>query len=411
MIYTKYIKFLESIQTKDMWDVIPESVKTLHNLFQSKGKKLYLVGGSVRDFLTGDKPKDFDLATDALPDEVLNIIGRSYRTNLQGKAFGVVVVYTDDQPGGMEIATFREDVSRGRNPQVKLGVGIEDDVKRRDLTYNALFYDLDKREIVDLVGGIKDLESGITRMVGDAIERFEEDSLRILRAFRFASRYNHPLHPDTEKAIQKRKQLENIDPETGKMKRISAERIWEEITKAWKQAKDFNYYLNFFTKYDMWGEVFPGSKINTNLVDSKDFAVVIANLFKEDTTEKGGFHNPNDLYNKLVQEYKMPDSPESGKLVSNVVFLYKIEMWHAKITVLTNKRVDITEMYKSKVQSSISDATILEWLKVQNINDDDIIRFIDYKPSVSSKELMDKGFKGKALGDEIKRLENEKFYS
>ena len=188
--------------------------------------------------------------------EVFDIVDGKYRTNLQGKAFGVVVVYTKEIPEGMEIATFREDISKGRNPEVKLGVTIEDDVKRRDITYNALFYDLDKREIIDLTGGKSDLESGITRMVGDPTERFDEDSLRILRAFRFASRYEHPLHKDTEKAIEKRKQLENIDPETGEMKRISQERVWEEMTKAWKQAKDYNYYLNFFTKFDMWGVVF-----------------------------------------------------------------------------------------------------------------------------------------------------------
>ena len=70
-LITKYNKFLESIQTKDMWDIIPQSVKDLNELFKEQGKKLYLVGGSVRDFLTGDKPKDFDLATDALPDEVI----------------------------------------------------------------------------------------------------------------------------------------------------------------------------------------------------------------------------------------------------------------------------------------------------------------------------------------------------
>ena len=225
----RYTQFLES--KSDMWDIIPQSVKELHELFQSAGKKLYLVGGSVRDFLTGDKPKDFDLATDALPDEVLQILGDKYRTNLQGKAFGVVVVYTKDEPAGMEIATFREDVSKGRNPEVKLGVTIEDDVKRRDLTYNALFYDLDKREIVDLVGGVSDMENKVTRMVGNAIERIDEDSLRILRSFRFASRYGTPLSKDLSEAIKERKWLKNIDPETGEMKRISQERVWEEIKK------------------------------------------------------------------------------------------------------------------------------------------------------------------------------------
>ena len=381
----RYNQFLES--KSDMWDIIPQSVKELHELFQSAGKKLYLVGGSVRDFLTGDKPKDFDLATDALPDEVLEIVGDKFRTNLQGKAFGVVVVYTKEVPEGMEIATFREDVSKGRNPEVKLGVTIEDDVKRRDLTYNSLFYDLDTRQIVDLVGGKEDLQSGITRMVGDPIERFDEDSLRILRAFRFASRYEHPLHKDTESAIEKRKQLQNIDPETGEMKRISQERVWEEMKKAWKQAKDYNYYLSFFTKFDMWDEVFPGADINTNLVKSKDLVVVIANLFKNESTL--------GLADRLAQEYKI-----ELELATKVAFL---------ISLLNFKVEDVFDIYKKRQQCAITDATILEWLKVQTIDTNELIKFVEYRPSVSAQELMSQGFKGKELGIEIKRLEVEKF--
>jgi len=383
----RYTQFLES--KSDMWDIIPQSVKELHKLFQGKGKKLYLVGGSVRDFLTGDKPKDFDLATDALPDEVLEIVGKKFRTNLQGKAFGVVVVFTDEVPEGMEIATFREDVSKGRNPEVKLGVTIEDDVKRRDLTYNSLFYDLDTREIVDLVGGKEDLQSGITRMVGNPIERFDEDSLRILRAFRFASRYEHPLHKDTESAIQKRKQLQNIDPETGEMKRISQERVWEEMKKAWKQARDYKYYLNFFTKFDMWDEVFPGSDINTDLVDSKDFIVVIANLFKNESTL--------GLADKLTQEYKI-----EHETATKVVFL---------VSLLSFKTEDVFDIYKKRQQCAITDQTILEWLKVQSLDTNELIKFVEYRPSISAQELMSQGFKSKELGDEIKRLEVEKFKS
>lgn len=381
----RYTQFLES--KSDMWDIIPDSVKELHKLFQGKGRKLYLVGGSVRDFLTGDKPKDFDLATDALPDEVLDIVDGKFRTNLQGKAFGVVVVYTKEVPEGMEIATFREDVSKGRNPEVKLGVTIEDDVKRRDLTYNSLFYDLDTREIVDLVGGKEDLQSGITRMVGDPIERFDEDSLRILRAFRFASRYEHPLHHDTEKAIEKRKQLQNIDTETGEMKRISQERVWEEMKKAWKQARDYKYYLNFFTKFDMWDEVFPGSDINTDLVDSKDFVVVIANLFKNESLV--------GLGDKLTQEYKI-----ELETANKVAFL---------ISLLSFNVDDVFDIYKKRQQCAVTDQTILEWLKVQGINNNELIKFVDYKPSISAQELMSQGFKGRELGLEIKRLEVEKF--
>ena len=384
-IITKYEIFLES--NKTMLDIIPQSVKDLHKLFKASGKKLYLVGGAVRDFLTGDKPKDFDLATDALPDEVLGIIDDKYRTNLQGKAFGVVVVFTKDQPEGMEIATFREDTSKGRNPEVKLGVTIDQDVKRRDISFNGLFFDLDTNEIVDLVGGQQDLKDGITRMIGDPNERFEEDSLRILRAFRFASRYEHPLHKDTEAAIAKRNQLENVDPESGEMKRISQERVWEEMKKAWKQAKDYNYYLAFFTKFDMWNQVFPGVEINTNQVDSKDFVVVFTNLFKNVNIE--------GLETKMVQQFRIEQ--ENAK---KIVFLLELSKMNVE---------DVFDIFKKRQQCAITDATILEWLRVSNNQSDILLKFIEYRPTISSQELMAQGIKGKDLGIEIKRLETEKF--
>ena len=377
--------FLES--NKTLIDIIPQSVKDLHKLFKASGKKLYLVGGAVRDFLTGDKPKDFDLATDALPDEVLGIIDDKYRTNLQGKAFGVVVVFTKDQPEGMEIATFREDVSKGRNPEVKLGATIDQDVKRRDISFNGLFFDLDTNEIVDLVGGQQDLKDGVTRMIGDPNERFEEDSLRILRAFRFASRYGHPLHKDTEAAIAKRNQLENVDPESGEMKRISQERIWEEMKKAWKQAKDYRNYLAFFSKFDMWNQVFPGIEVCELFVDTKDFVVEIASLFRNETTE--------GLEHKMVQDFRI--EIETAK---KVVFLID----------LTNMTAESAyDMAKRRQQCAISDETMLEWLKVNDSQFPVPLKFIEYKPTVSSQELMAKGFKGKELGIEIKRLETEKF--
>jgi len=108
----RYQEFLESNKTHDMWNYIPESVKELHQIFKAAGKKLLVVGGSVRDFLNHEQPKDFDLATDALPEEIVKIIGKKWRVTLQGKSFFVVMVYTEDQPDGMEIATFRTDSYR-----------------------------------------------------------------------------------------------------------------------------------------------------------------------------------------------------------------------------------------------------------------------------------------------------------
>ena len=382
-----YTLFCESLKS-DMWSIIPQSVKELHKIFNKTGKKLYVVGGAVRDFLNKEKPKDFDLATDALPDEVVKILqSNNYGFNIQGKAFGVIVVFTDDEPDGMEIATFREDVSKGRNPEVKLGVGIEDDVKRRDLTYNALFYDLEKREIIDLVGGVSDMQNKITRMVGNPLERIDEDSLRILRAFRFASRYETPLSDDLVESIKKRKQLQNIDPESGEMKRISQERIWEEIKKSYKQAKSFRKYLEFFNEFDMWEEVFPGSKINQKIVECDELTSYVANLFKFEDTQK--------LETKLVQSYRIEQ-----EIASKVVFL---------IDLLKLKEDTAFDLYKKKVRCAATNSQIIDWLDTCNIHNQIFIFFIDYKPTVSAEELMAKGFKGRELGEEIKRLEIENF--
>jgi tRNA nucleotidyltransferase/poly(A) polymerase len=216
--------FLIKESKSELWDIIPESIKDIHKIFQENGKKIYIVGGAVRDFLKGDTPKDFDLTTNALPDEVLSYLESKYKTNIQGKSYGTIVVYPKDQPDGVEITTFRQDITKGRNPQVKLGATIEDDVKRRDITFNALFYDLDTKEIVDLTGGEKDLKNNLVKMVGDPIERFDEDSLRILRIFRFSSRYQSDLDESTKDAIKKRNKLTTIDTDTGEIKRISQER-------------------------------------------------------------------------------------------------------------------------------------------------------------------------------------------
>jgi tRNA nucleotidyltransferase/poly(A) polymerase len=173
-----------------MWSIIPESIKILHNLFKQHNKSLFVVGGSVRDFLNKETPKDFDLATDATPEEVL-MITKGYKSKLQGEAFGVVVLYTED--GEFEVATFRIDVygeklGGSRNPDVVFST-IDKDVLRRDFKINGLFYDLEKQEIIDLVGGVEDIKNKIITFIGNPSERILEDPLRIMRCIRFSCRF------------------------------------------------------------------------------------------------------------------------------------------------------------------------------------------------------------------------------
>ncbi len=129
---------------------IPKDILQIKDIFKKNGFKLYVVGGAVRDALLGKTPKDYDLATDAIPDKVETMMAKGgLKTLPTGKAFGVINVFTD--MGEYEIATFREDLSGGRRPDAVSFTDIVGDVKRRDLTINALFYDIDTHEVVDLV--------------------------------------------------------------------------------------------------------------------------------------------------------------------------------------------------------------------------------------------------------------------
>lgn len=375
---------------------LPNDIIEISNAYIKAGKDIFLVGGAVRDFIQGIEPKDYDLVTNALPNESKEILKDFKVSDEQGKNFGVLRVYTKDEPEGYEIASYRRDISGGRDTKgddqkVEMGgdVTIEDDCNRRDLTMNALFYDIKNKQIVDLVGGVDDIKKGIVRAVGDASQRFIEDRLRICRIFRFAARTGGEIDSKTAQAIRNDNRLKGVGPKDD----VSQERVWEEITKAWKQAKDFNHYLQFFTKYDMWNEIFPVSKINTDLVESKDFVVVMSNLFRKE--ELGALRIGYNLENRLVQDYKI-----EGDLAKKIVFL---------ISFLNFTPEDVFDFYKKKQQSGIKDSTIIEWLEVNNIDDKWMIKFIDYKPSVSSQDLMDKGFKGAELGREIKRMEIENF--
>jgi poly(A) polymerase len=194
-------------------------IRTLRN----HNHQAYLVGGCVRDVLLGLEPTDYDVTTDATPDQVMRIFPETYAVGAQ---FGVVLVpVRDDANNTVEVATFRSDVgySDGRHPdQVRFSRSAQEDVERRDFTINGLLFDPIKNEFLDFVGGRKDLEAGIIRTIGQADLRFSEDKLRMLRAVRFAARFGYTIEAETFAAIQKL--AAGID-------QISRERVRDELTK------------------------------------------------------------------------------------------------------------------------------------------------------------------------------------
>ena len=187
---------------------------------RSSGHQAFLVGGCVRDLLLGAKPKDFDIATDARPDRIMDLFPRSGRV---GAHFGVVLVR--DFFEQVEVATFRSDheYEDGRHPEhVRFEHDPREDVLRRDFTINGLLMDPDTGNVLDFVDGKGDLARGLVRAIGDPYARFREDHLRLLRGIRFAARLNFEIEAETFAAMRRDHAL---------IQRVAKERVREELVR------------------------------------------------------------------------------------------------------------------------------------------------------------------------------------
>jgi poly(A) polymerase len=210
-----------------------EIVKTL----SERGYQAYLVGGCVRDLLLGREPADYDVATDAVPSEVMAVFPRTWAVGAQ---FGVVLVPipadescenlepgpASHHHGCVEVATFRSDgtYTDGRHPDaVRFSKDAREDVQRRDFTINGMLLDpMNADDVIDYVGGRSDLEAGIIRTIGDARRRFSEDKLRMLRSVRFAARFGYEIEATTLAAIREL---------ASQIRVVSHERVRDELTK------------------------------------------------------------------------------------------------------------------------------------------------------------------------------------
>jgi poly(A) polymerase len=212
---------------------------------RDRGHQAYLCGGCVRDLLLGREPSDYDVTTDATPEQVMRIFPETYAVGAQ---FGVVLVpipqdgnapvlvegagearryelSSGGKSGVVEVATFRSDVSYsdGRHPDaVRFSKDPREDVQRRDFTINGLLMDPVSNDVLDFVGGKADLAAHVIRTIGDPHQRFAEDKLRMLRAIRFAARFSYRIDPQTIAGIQEMAEL---------ISQVSHERARDELTK------------------------------------------------------------------------------------------------------------------------------------------------------------------------------------
>lgn len=198
---------------------VPEAAKSIIEQLNTNGFEAYVVGGCVRDSLLGRMPEDWDITTSAKPEQVKEIFKRTVDTGIQ---HGTVTVLIEHE--GYEVTTYRIDgeYEDGRHPRsVEFTGSLLEDLKRRDFTINAMAYS-DREGLVDAFDGVKDLEGRIIRCVGNAVDRFTEDALRILRAIRFSAQLGFDMEEETRAAISV------IAPS---MAKVSKERIQVELTK------------------------------------------------------------------------------------------------------------------------------------------------------------------------------------
>jgi tRNA nucleotidyltransferase/poly(A) polymerase len=277
-----------------------------------------------------------------------------------------------------EFEGFKKSLSDGRRPDSVKFTTIEGDVLRRDLTINALFFDLDTQEIVDLVGGVEDLKNGIIRTVGNAKDRFNEDRLRILRAIRFAARFSNGLHSGIIDALDEDASLDGI----------SSERIRDEFLKGLKSANSSVFFFEMLNSFNLFDWIFPNMVVNKRFIEEKDPIIQLATLLK------------NHEWGKLIKDL--------NKLTYTIKEIKGIEFLNSLRILQPENIVVWKNVFKF---SGLSDEQVINFGVREGITRLFLEKFLEFELTVLGEDVM-KEFNlkpSKELGDKIKELETQKF--
>lgn len=281
------------------------ALNVLYGLHKA-GYRALLVGGCLRDLLQGETPKDFDVVTDATPEQV-NEVFRNCR--LIGRRFRLAHVHFGRDI--IEVATFRADEKgetddEGRVLNHNTFGTIESDVMRRDFTLNALYYDIADFSLIDYVGAMEDIAHGIIRMIGNPAERYAEDPVRMLRAVRFAAKLGMRIDAEAEQAIAEKKHL---------LENIPSSRLFDETVKLFLSGHALLSYEELRI-HDLFGELFPTTDA----------------LLKQ-------FHDPHHAHHKklIKQALKNTDYRIKHNEPVTIGFLYAVLLWPVYRTILAQK--------------------------------------------------------------------------
>jgi len=400
----------EELETLDTHMPVPEELEAIVRIMHSHGKTCYVVGGAVRDHLfnhfhgLNKDINDYDLATNALPEETRRILHGKTVGNLRLEIFnkgldqGVLSVIVKNLEGSVvnefEIATFRKEVYSGtsRKPErTEFGATPEEDTQRRDLNYNALFYDAINKTVKDYNSGkgIKDIQNKQTTVVGDPYHRFGEDQLRVLRVVRFFNRYNsddilNHIDPRTKEAITHYKDLENV----------SKERIHKEFISGLKQSRSPANFIRSLTSLNLMHNVLPEGMITTNPdpIDNMDgLPAMLAYLLHQNQPDK------------KLQTTLIKNKFEYDTITPTVIILRAYNM--LKNPEDNNYRIHdvVKDIQRVKPEELLS---FMQHFGMQ----DDAQRLYSYTPRYSGADVMNLGLRGREISNRLDQMEKENFY-
>ncbi len=403
------------------------ALKVLYRL-KDGGHAAYLVGGGVRDALVGLKPKDFDVATDASPEQIRSLFRNS---RIIGRRFKLVhVVFGRDI---IEVATFRAAHDKGAGGEVgesgrivrdNVYGSIEEDALRRDFSVNALYYNIADFSLVDYVGGLQDIDARLFRLIGDPVTRCEEDPVRVLRAVRLASKLQFDIHPDTLAAMrQTAAELSHMPPA----------RMFEEVLKLFQGGYASRSFAGI-VEHDLLQYLFPllakrlqrGDQALRTMLDSAlsntdrrvaqekpiTPAYLLAFMLWPDVEERAlaliakgqpmidALHEAADSV--MAEQIRVISIPRrfSGPMREIWIMQPRLELWQAgrALKLLENKR--FRAAYDFLCLRAVANTSLQPlcswWTQVQEIADDEQLKFADDKPVI-------KGQWGKSEGSRSRR--------
>lgn len=373
-----------------MFYSVPQELKEISEIFHKNNFSLYLVGGAVRDFVMNKANHDYDLATDAKPEEVKSIFKKTIDTGI--KHGTVTILYKNNS---YEVTTFRteSDYTDSRHPDsVSFVRSLDEDLKRRDFTINALAVSLPDGLIIDKHEGLKDIEKKTIRAIGKAEERFKEDALRMLRACRFSSKLSFTIEENTLLAIKKLNKT---------IEKVSSERIKEELDKTLTSTHP-SLGISYMKETGLLKVIIPSLTIDEATISSLDrqntLTVQLSILFSSLKSEE-----VKNILKSLKSSNK--EKEEVLLLLSSFSFPYKEDISDYEIRLILRKvgKENIQSFFalRKALRVSADDSTFKKRIEEEiKKNTPLFIKDLD----ITGNDLIEKGKEGKEIGDTLEYL-------